>query len=345
MLVALEKQEQQCANLGSKMYATLFHELAEDYRWGGRTFAILAGRSDQPVHDATPLRLAGALHRVVLSGRDSRLARHYPSMGGKPRPDFAVDFIGYMRDHLDEIESGLESQVQTNEVGRCVVPLTVSHWLTSLGINEYEHLEVGASAGLNVNFDHYYAGVKTLRMGDPESAVRFDGSWFDGMPDVPKTAARVVRRRGVDPFPIDLSNEDEELRLLSFIWPDQRERFERVKAAIQIAKEFPPLLDRGSADTWVAAQLARERPQATVIFHSIVWQYMGREVQHGLRNALQQAGASATEHNPVIWVRMEPAGPVADVRATIWKGDEPEEYLLATIGYHGQNMAWSPTRI
>jgi hypothetical protein len=282
---------------------------------------------------------------VVLAGRDSRLARHYPSVGGKPGPDFAIDFIGYMRDHLDEIESGLESQVQTNEVGRCVVPLTVSHWLTSMGITEYDHLEVGASAGLNLNFDRYYAGVKTLRMGDPESGVRFDGSWFDGMPDVPKSAARVVRRRGVDPFPIDITNEVEELRLLSFIWPDQRERLERTKAAIHIAKDLPPLLDRGSADSWVAAQLARERTRATLVFHSIVWQYMGRDVQQGLRNALESAGAVASETNPLIWVRMEPAGQVADVRATVWHGGERDEWVLATVGYHGQNLAWSPHHV
>lgn len=345
MVIALEKQAEQCASLGSKMYATLFEELAEDYRWGGRTYAILAGRSDKPIHDATPLRLAGALHRVVLRGDDPRLARHYPSVGGKPGQDFAVDFIGYMRDHLDEIERGLDSQVQTNEVGRSVVPLTVSHWLTTLGIDEYEHLEVGASAGLNLNFDHYYAGVKTLRMGDAASGVRFDGSWFDGMPDVPKTPARVIRRRGVDPFPIDITDDTEQLRLLSFIWPDQRERFERTRAAIEIAKAHPPLIDKGSADTWVSAQLARERHKATVVFHSIVWQYLGRDVQHGLRTALSNAGQSATLDNPLLWVRMEPAGPVADIRATLWNGGEPTEYLLAEISYHGRDMSWHPTLI
>ena len=322
------------------MYERLFAELADDYRWGGRTYAILAGRSERPVHDALPLRLAGAIHRVVLRGDEPRLARHYPSMGGRPGEDFPADFIAYMREHLDDIEAGLSSQVQTNEVGRCVVPLALSHWLTWFGIEEYDHLEVGASAGLNLNFDRYYAGVRTLRMGDPESALRFSGEWFADMPAVPKNSARVVRRRGVDPHPIDVTNKTEELRLLSFVWPDQKERMERLRTAVAIAKAYPPLVDSGSADTWVAAQLARDSERATVVFHSIVWQYLGESVQRRFREALHEAGQRATPQRPLVWARMEPAGPVADVRATVWMGGEPNEHLLAEVGYHGQGMRW-----
>jgi hypothetical protein len=38
---------------------------------------------------------------------------------------------------------------------------------------------------------------------------------------------------------------------------------------------------------------------------------------------------------------MEPAGPVADIQVTVWDGEtEPSEYVLAEIGYHGQQMTW-----
>ena len=333
-------QAEACERLGSPMYAALFRELADDYRWGGRTYALLAGRSETPVHDALPLRLAGAIHRVVLRGDEPRLARHYPSVGGKPGPDFAPDFIAYMREHLDEVENGLTSQVQTNEVGRCVVPLVMSHWLTQVGVGEFDHLEIGASGGLNLNFDRYYAGVRSLRMGDPSSPLRFDGSWFDGMPAVPRQAARVVRRRGVDISPVDVNDPDQSLRLLSFVWPDQTERMDRLRSAVGIARLHPPVVDTGSADAWVEAQLSRPRERATVVFHSIVWQYLGSAVQNRLRSVLSSAGARSTHDAPLLWVRMEPAGPVADVRATVWAGGEPEELLLAEVGYHGQGMRW-----
>lgn len=322
------------------MYAALFRELAEDYRWGGRTYALLAGRSSRPVHDAIPLRLAGAVHRVVLRGDDQRLARHYPSVGGRPGEDFPSDFIAYMREHLDEIESGLASQVQTNEVGRSVVPLTVSHWLTSLGIASFDHLEIGASAGLNLNFDRYYAGVRTLRMGDPSSSLRFDGSWFEGMPDVPRSAASAIRRRGVDLHPIDVTRAEQELRLLSFVWPDQTDRLERLRAAIALARANPPVVDAGSADEWLEAQLSRPRERPVVVFHSIVWQYLGASVQRRMRAALELAGSAAGPGTELVWVRMEPAGPVADVRASVWDGTSRQEHLLAEIGYHGQGMRW-----
>lgn len=340
MLAALRAQATSCAQLGSKMYETLFTELADDYEAGGRIYALLAGRSARPIHDAIPLRLAGAIHRVVLRGDDKRLARHYPSMGGKPGEDFGADFIGYVREHLEEVELGLNSQVQTNEVGRSVVHLVLSHWLTKFEIEEIDFYEVGASAGLNLNFDKFYGCFGQLRMGDPTSALRFMGDWFDSAPLVPKTGARVVNRRGVDISPLDVTDPAQELRLLSFVWPDQKARMQRIRAAIEIAKEHKPLVDTESADTWIERQLRTRRERATVVFHSIVWQYLGPDVQRRFRQALEDAAITASPEKPLIWARMEPAGKVADVRVTMWRGDEPEEYLLAEIGYHGQDMNW-----
>lgn len=341
MKEALELQARACRSLGSPMYDTLFTELLADYQDGGRTYALLAGRSERPVHDAIPLRLAGAIHRVVLRGDDPRLAKHYPSVGGKPGDDFASDFIAFMRDHLDEIELGLSTQVQTNEVGRSVVHLTLSHWLTQFGISECDFLELGSSAGLNLNFDRFYACYKQLRMGDPHSPLRFMGDWFADEPRVPKDGAKIVKRRGVDISPIDVTQPEEELRLLSFVWPDQKERLQRLRAAIDIAKSHPIIVDEESADTWLERQLSRGRERATVVFHSITWQYLGDSVQNSIRNTLQDVGSRATENSPLVWARMEPSGPVADVRVTMWRGgSEPEEFRLAEVSYHGQNMHW-----
>ena len=236
MLRALLQQAESCRSLGSPMYSSLFTDLAADYADGGRTYALLAGRSLRPVHDAVPLRLAGAIHRVVLQGKDDRLARHYPSVGGKPAEDFTADFIGYMRDHLEDIESGLATQVQTNEVGRSVVHLVLSHWLTTLGVEQFNLLEIGASAGLNLNFDKFYGCFGQLRMGDPSSSLRFMGDWFSNSPDVPRIGAAVIDKRGCDISPIDIAQPDDEARLLSFVWPDQRLRLERHRSAIAIAK-------------------------------------------------------------------------------------------------------------
>lgn len=341
MIGALRAQSASCYQLGSRMYGELFASFADDYQDGGRMYAILTGRSDRPVHDAVPLRLAGAIHRLVLMGKEPRIARHYPSVGGKPGEDFTADVIGYLKDHLTDIELGLTQQVQTNEVGRSVVHLVMSHWLTTLGITEFDHLEVGASAGLNLNFDKFYACFDQLRMGDPQSQLRFMGDWFGNAPDVPRVGAVVRRRRGTDISPVDITREDEATRLLSFVWPDQKARFERTRAALEIAAHYPPVVDAESCDTWITRQLASERTHATVVFHSIVWQYLGKEVQTRFSSALYGAGSRATEQAPLLWVRMEPAGAVADVQVTVWNGAvEPSHYRLAEVGYHGQDFTW-----
>ncbi len=342
MLRALLQQAESCRTLGSPMYSDLFTDLAADYADGGRTYALLAGRSLRPLHDAVPLRLAGAIHRVVLQGKDDRLARHYPSVGGKQGKDFTADFIGYMRDHLDDVESGLATQVQTNEVGRSVVHLVLCHWLTTLGIEEFTLLEIGASAGLNLNFDKFYGCFGQLRMGDPSSSLRFMGDWFSNAPDVPRIGAVAINKRGCDISPIDVARPGDESRLLSFVWTDQRLRLERLRSAIAIAKAHRPIVDTASADEWIAQQLARPSDHATLIFHSIVWQYLGTETQNRLKRAIYNAGETATPTAPIVWARMEPAGPVADIQVDVFDGSssEPRHYRLAEIGYHGQNMKW-----
>ena len=341
MLRALLQQAESCRSLGSAMYSSLFTDLAADYADGGRTYALLAGRSLRPVHDAVPLRLAGAIHRVVLQGKDDRLARHYPSVGGKPAEDFTADFIGYMRDHLEDIENGLATQVQTNEVGRSVAHLVLSHWITTLGVEEFNLLEIGASAGLNLNFDRFYGCFGQLRMGDPSSSLRFMGDWFSNAPDVPRIGATAISKRGCDISPIDVTQPGDESRLLSFVWPDQRLRLERLRSAIAIAKTHRPLVDQASADEWITQQLARTNGHATLIFHSIVWQYLGTQTQNKLKQAIYNAGKTATTH-PIVWARMEPAGAVADIQVDVFDGSsaEPRHFRLAEIGYHGQNMNW-----
>jgi hypothetical protein len=342
MLRALLQQAESCRTLGSPMYSDLFTDLAADYANGGRTYALLAGRSLRPLHDAVPLRLASAIHRVVLQGKDDRLARHYPSVGGKPGEDFTADFIGYMRDHLEDVEAGLATQVQTNEVGRSVVHLVLSHWLTTLGVDEFSLLEIGTSAGLNLNFDKFYGCFGQLRMGDPSSPLRFMGDWFSNAPDVPRVGATAISKRGCDISPIDIARPGDEARLLSFVWPDQRLRLERLRSAIAIAKIHRPAVDTASADEWIAQQLSRPSNHATLIFHSIVWQYLGTETQNRLKRAIYKAGESASPAAPIAWARMEPAGPVADIQVDVFDGSssEPRHYRLAKIGYHGQGMNW-----
>jgi len=341
---ALTLQANACLSLGSQMYHELLNVILDDYRRGGICQQILTNASDRPVHDATPLRFLGALHRIVLDGRDQQLARHYESVGGRPGRSLAEDALSAITTNEIEIREALTQQVQTNEPGRAMCHLALSHWFGHLGINEFDLLEVGASAGLTMSFDRYCIHSPEGIVGDPSSPLVFPSSWLESSFPFHQTPALCTTRRGVDISPIDVTTKSGVNRLLSFVWPDQHERFQRLRLAIDLTRAAPHAVDKASVDRWLPEQLMQTRTRPIVVFHSIVWQYLGVGVQNSLRDTLFEYGEHATTAVPLIWARMEPAGQVADIQVTIWNGtSSANTWSLGTIGYHGQSLQWDPT--
>src|SRR6266446_6503889 len=82
---AFQVQVASCKQLGSPLYAALLERARADLGAGGVVARVLDGWTGKPVHDALPLRLLGAAHRIVLDGRAPRLAAHFPSAGGSPQ--------------------------------------------------------------------------------------------------------------------------------------------------------------------------------------------------------------------------------------------------------------------
>lgn len=235
----------------------------------------------------------------------------------------------------DEVDRGLRAQVQTNEVGRSICLLALANWLPTIGIEEFDLLEIGASAGLNLSFDRYGADTGDGVLGRADSPLVFEPSTFVRAPRV-RTPALCVDRAGCDLHPVDLVTDA--LRLVSFVWPDQLHRIARLRAAIEITLPLRHRIDRASADAWIAERLASPRSRATVIFHSIVWQYLPATAKERLRAAIVDAGPSETAL--LVWARMEPAGPRADLRADTWIEGVRTSHVLADVGYHGQEFEW-----
>jgi hypothetical protein len=343
MLEALRLQATSCRSLGSPLYADVLTGLADDFERGGVTWRLLADRPERPVPDAIPLRLLGALHRVVLRGDAPDLAARYPSAGGDGAPVAIADVLRVLEAHEPEIARELGTGVQTNEVGRCAVLVVgftdlARRWQLPMHV-----LEVGASAGLNLNWDRYWYDTGSSTLGGLSSPVRFDPAtdppvWAEAANPPDLTGPVSVRSRaGCDAAPLDVADADDRARLLSFVWPDQRSRFERLRAALEIAAQHRPPVDRADAGEWLADRLAAPVVDAaTVVYHSIVWQYLGGATRERLREALRTAAEAATARAPLAWLRMEPAGSVADLRVTTWPGGE--ERVLAHAGYHGQGV-------
>jgi hypothetical protein len=324
-----------CARLGSPIYAYLLEKAADDLAAGGPVWRVVEPYVDQPLNFAHHLRLMGATHRLALTGDAPALAAHYPSTGGDGDAAAAWDaFIAL----LDERPITLERPVQTNEVGRTAALLggflTIAQE-TGLALRV---LEIGASAGLNLLWDRYRYEAADWAFGDSSSPARIPCDYDRGPPPLLQPVW-VVERAGCDPHPIDPTTDDGALTLQSFVWPEQVDRLELLRAAIEVARRMPVTVDAASAADWLDERLARERAgAATIVFHSIMWGYLTDAERARVMQTLNDAGADATPRAPLAWLRMEPGADQTDVRLTTWPGRE--ERLLGHAGYHGRPVQW-----
>lgn len=330
MADALDRQAVSCDQLGSPLYADLLRDLRLDYDRGGVTRELLEARP-HPVHDAVPLRYLGAVHALALRGQAPALAARYPSCGGTVDGGVTTAFLEAVHAHRDTVEAALATQVQTNEVARAAVLVGGLALLARRHGLPLRTFELGASAGLLSRWDSYGYDTGSSRCGDPYSPLQFTGMW-DRRADLSGDPL-VAERAACDIAPLDAADPADRLRLLSFVWPDHAARFGRLRTALDLAVEHPLNLRASSADDFVVSTVAPVAGTTTVVMHSIVWQYLGTLVQHRVRDHLNAQGAVATARSPLAWLRMEPAGRVADVRLTTWPGGVEE--VLATCGYHG----------
>jgi hypothetical protein len=332
---AMDRQATACDQLGSRQYAALIRDLRADLQGGSRTAALLDGRTDAPLRDAIVLRLLAAVHRIVLRGDAPTLASHYGSAGGDGSRIPAGLFLDVAEQHLDEVLLALTQNVQTNEVARCAALLPAFAHVSRTTALPLAMFEIGASGGLISNWDRYWYDCNGSTFGDPSSAVRFTTNWNDQF-DL-SGVTPVVSRRSCDIAPLDVTRADARLRLLSFIWPDQTSRFVLLTGALSIADRYAPVVDRADAGDWLDELLLdRQLGQVNVVYHSIVWQYLPRSTKDHVRAVLEREGEAATNERPLAWVRLEPAGSIADVRITLWPG--AQEVVCATSSYHGTSV-------
>jgi hypothetical protein len=339
---SIRYQAESCRRVGSPMYAQLLTGLCADYVAGGITYEMLSNVSSQPMHDALSLRYLATAHQLALAGRAPGLAEAYGSCGGVWQgDDLTPAFLRAVEEHRDMFAAGVRRNVQTNEVGRAaaLVPgFSLIHARHGLPLAT---LEIGASAGLLSRWMHMRFDTGTSSTGPSDSAVSFGAEWWR-QPAPPLAAdVRVVSARASDIAPFDVRDADHRLRMHSFVWPDNAVRRDRLQAAIDLACTHPIPVVEADAGAWLRQELDGTLPSgvATVVFHSIVWQYLPQTTRESLRQALNAAAATATPRSPLLWLRFEPDTiDHAALRLTTWPGGTDE--LLAHAGYHGADVRW-----
>ena len=148
----LEAQAATCDALGSPFSATVCHTLAAGLDRSTATGRRALGWPGNATADALALRLLGALHALVLNGDDDWLAAVYPprQVTDSRLRDSLTDAI---RRHDERLCRALDSVPQTNEVARSAMLLPGFLAIVRETCLPLEIAEIGASAGLNLNFD------------------------------------------------------------------------------------------------------------------------------------------------------------------------------------------------
>jgi hypothetical protein len=242
--------------------------------------------------------------------------------------------------HESFIAEFLKSPPQTNEVGRSGVLINgFLEVARATGLPLAMH-EIGASAGLNLNWDRFRYSLAGRTWGDEKSAVHLKPEW-QGPPSPIEASLSVVSRAGCDIAPIDITREESRARLKAFIWPDQPERLNRLEAAMAVALEHPVAVEKEDALVWLRRKLKdRGERAATVIYHSSVWFYMPKEEREAITALIEETGRAATTDNPLAWLSFEPhdySG--ADMLIlSLWPGYKKK--LLAKAHPHGAWVEW-----
>jgi hypothetical protein len=311
---------------------------ALDVEAGGPIHAVLEGHEADPGPSALALRLFGGLHRLALDGRAPRLAAHFPSTGGDGDTERAAEAVlETAGDHFATLRELLLHGVQTNEVGRSAALLGGFLTVAADTGMRLRVLELGASGGLNLRWDRYRYTNSDWAWGDPSSQLHLDGHFAGVAP--PSAEAVVAERRGCDAAPVDTATDEGRMTLQSFVWPDQHDRMARLRAALDVASTVPAPVDRDDAAAWLPARLTERAPgMATVVFHSVFWQYLTDDGQDECLARLDEAGVAASADEPLYWLRMEPANRRFEVRLTAWPGGR--DRLLATCNAHGREIRW-----
>ncbi|UAJ10941.1 DUF2332 domain-containing protein [Glacieibacterium megasporae] len=317
--------EQLCETLG-----TIIDESTETGR------RVLGWRGD-PRADALVLRLLGGLNAMVRGGEAPALAALYPP---NPLPDPAMLATGLGATLADpRLLPWLDSAPQTNEVARSGMLMPGMMVIAAETRLPLRLFELGASAGLNLRMDGYRYDFAGQISGPDDAPLTLAPAWQG--PPPPLAPVIIIERCGVDLAPVDVRDQAGRARLLAYVWPDQTARIERLSAAMAAFANDPAPLNVGDAAPWVEQHVALRPGTATVVYHSIAWQYFPHDTQARIAAHLTKLAATTTAANPLAWLRCEfeqANAPRPTLRLTMWPGGE--DRLLAYGHPHGATVEW-----
>jgi hypothetical protein len=218
---------------------------------------------------------------------------HFLVLAGEASWDEVDSAIDSRAEFLDRFAA--ERPVQTNEVSRAWALL---RGLLAVGRQRIDLLELGTAGGLLLYPDRY-------------------GYAYEGR-------LEIVRRRGIDTHPVDVTTDEGARLLEAFVWPDQVERLTRLREAIEVARRDPPELIAGDYVDLVP-DLVDEN---TVVMSSVTTVYLDDERFAELAEKLRD----------VTWLSLE--GPRGGRDYEGMRLELNGRVLAEHVDYHGFSMDW-----
>lgn len=260
---------------GSPMYHFLSAQVSCDSE-------LLHLANDADPKQPAPNLFFAAVHFLLMQNPLEELSRYYPSLGGtfEATPRMFKCFETFCRKFGSEISEILKVRlVQTNEVQRCALLFPAVNFVSQKsGQSKLALVDVGVSGGLNFLMDKarlQYTNGQIFGQQNSSLVIRCEskGSAIPIEPNV-----EIIERIGIDLNPVNLLDEKERAWNLALIWPDQLERIERFRSAIQVLKETPIVFKRGTGNE-VLPRTASEVPKDHLlcVMHSFTLNQFSKE--------------------------------------------------------------------
>ncbi|WP_236632227.1 DUF2332 domain-containing protein [Caulobacter sp. BP25] len=333
------RQADRCRAMGAPFVASVLEAVERQLPHAPISAAMIRSWEGDPAAAAIAMRFNGALNALARRGASASLTRLY---GGDHS-----DFDGAIAEALSLedafIARWLEHPPQTNEVARAGAIVAALLTARTRWNMPFELLDLGTSAGLNLNLARYFYRLGAISVGDPTSAVRVEPQWRG--PSPPIAPLEIASARGVDLQPLDASNPEHRERLLSFAWANQQDRYKRLEAALQIASIHPPRVDQGDAMTWLNERLEEPQPEGRgrAVIHTMFIQYLSDQDRLQIDETMEQAGARASDKRPLLRIGFEwtPDRSKVELRLTQWPTGSTR--VLAICHPYGDWLDWQPT--
>lgn len=271
--------------------------------------------------------MLGGLHYLVLAGR----------LPGWDWDDVRAA-LAHEREWLARFTS--ERNVQTNEAQRSWALLPA---FLTVAERPLDIVELGPSAGFNLLWDRFRFRYAAGSWGPPGAPLELAGEERSPVPgELLARGAEVRRRRGIDLEPVDVSDEEGARLLTCFVWPDQSERLERLRAAIELLRADLPEIVKGDYVELLPEVLADREPDVlTVVFQTVSTLYLPEERYVELRRIVDEADP------PVAWISTrrtaeEETQVAGGFELELRSDGETSARLVAQMGYHGQWLDWLP---